>query len=205
MKSFTNNECFLVKQDTSYGNEFSISGNCHLNVQKLIKRFGGKQIYGWQLVRDNNLVEKGIWIWIFHSIWEKPNGELIDTTKNDIYKNMNFNTFWIDSNREADTNEGTAYNSIVIFSDNRIADFSSHLFNCNINKGEIYWTLPSMSNIRTMNQHDGKYRLLNKRYEENHRLLKEKYGIEIVGGRLVTIHGRKAVNDKIMFDFSVNI
>lgn len=53
--------------------------NCFLNVEKKIKRDGGKAHYGWAIFQSEILIEA-----IWHAVWENDNGDLIDITPKEI-------------------------------------------------------------------------------------------------------------------------
>lgn len=51
------------------------SGWCHNNVLEQVRRAGGKRVNGWMIWDNGNFVESE-----FHSVWEDPQGNLIDLT-----------------------------------------------------------------------------------------------------------------------------
>lgn len=53
-------------------------GECHMNVGKLVKRYGGKRVSGYGVYRDHY---KGYMRFYFHSVWLNPEGRLIDVTR----------------------------------------------------------------------------------------------------------------------------
>lgn len=54
----------------------SEQNECFINVQKVVEKYGGKQVNGWAIWQwANILVEAEA-----HSIWESPEGQLVDIT-----------------------------------------------------------------------------------------------------------------------------
>lgn len=57
---------------------------CHENVSSLVLRFGGKKVYGYMLNKDEWTNEQGQVFytesWTGHSVWETPEGNLVDVT-----------------------------------------------------------------------------------------------------------------------------
>lgn len=60
----------LEYQDHGYGPEW-----CHVSAKHHALTHGGKRVHGWALWRFGSLVMGD-----FHSVWEAPDGELIDVT-----------------------------------------------------------------------------------------------------------------------------
>lgn len=59
--------------------EWSLPGECFPNVQRIVREQGGKQVNGWAIWQwANILVEAEA-----HSVWENPEGQLIDITPHD--------------------------------------------------------------------------------------------------------------------------
>ena len=56
-----------------------VIGQCHSNVAELVERIGGKVVRGYMLNRLQN-VNMTAFIW--HSVWETPEGNLVDVTVN---------------------------------------------------------------------------------------------------------------------------
>ena len=73
INQFTNNECILVKKD--FHHSYSQKQNCHYKVQSFVDENGGDIIFGWQLQRKIKLIRAGIWLWVFHSVWQKNDNE----------------------------------------------------------------------------------------------------------------------------------
>ena len=54
----------------------SEQNECFINVQKVVEKYGGKQVNGWAIWQwANILVEAEA-----HSVWESPEGQLVDIT-----------------------------------------------------------------------------------------------------------------------------
>jgi hypothetical protein len=57
-----------------------IGGSCHSNVNKLVKRYGGKQLLGYGLMNNVGYNGKRCLQFFWHSVWMTPEGKLIDPT-----------------------------------------------------------------------------------------------------------------------------
>lgn len=205
LKQFTNNDCLLVKRMTDDFGLERRSGNCHFNVMEYVDAFGGEVVNGWLLYRNKRLLNIGMWIWSFHSIWLTDKNELLDITDDKQYQNNAFSTFIPDANRRVNFEEGINFNNIVIFENKAFAKHYGNTIGIDIEVGEIYWISDDMLRLRTLVQHSGEYRWLHKEYKNNIARLHEKYGIAIVDGKLVkTDVANDEFSSDLLFDYSLS-
>jgi hypothetical protein len=61
--------------------KYSIKDNCFHNVEDKVANDNGQIVYGWKLHKGIFLEEAER-----HAIWKSPNGELVDVTPDDVYK-----------------------------------------------------------------------------------------------------------------------
>lgn len=61
-------------------------GKCHQNVRSLVLRFGGRCVFGYALAIDHFISPEGkvcsIEKWYHHTVWETPEGKIVDVTWN---------------------------------------------------------------------------------------------------------------------------
>ncbi|MCD0204822.1 hypothetical protein LO750_12560 [Klebsiella aerogenes] len=69
------------------------AGRCYWNVNDLIKKQGGKLVYGWMLEWHPNLVVFAM----HHGVYQSPDGKLIDVSSTDTARTTN-NTSFLPSN-----------------------------------------------------------------------------------------------------------
>jgi hypothetical protein len=93
MDKTTQNDCYLIKRRVNGVTGNGLELDCHKNVQDLVDRIGGKRISGWLLVRQCQLVNQGVFLWMFHIIWQTPEGECVDVTESDVYRDRPIATF----------------------------------------------------------------------------------------------------------------
>lgn len=167
MLDFTGGECYLVRRRKRGKTSEGARGACHPNVQGWVDKVGGSRVAGWLLVRNNSLIYNGLWHWTFHSVWKTPEGELVDVTRDPIYDGKDFSTFWFDSSRDVDFEEGTSYNDIVIFENSILATAYSEKYGVNATPGLVYWAHPSLTSIKDIAEHSGIYRWLFSHYPKN--------------------------------------
>ena len=205
MLEFTQSDCLLVKKRRRGATSKGKTGNCHVNVQNWVDKIGGACVSGWLLNRDRRFLNKGIWIWSFHSVWLTPENKLADVTIDPIYENNDFVTFWTDKNRIAEWKTGKNYNNIVIFQHADIAkrNLSENLVNPK--SGEIYWATLNLQNLRAIGQHDGMYRHIKKEFPENIKFMEEKYGLTFSNGKLVSLNGKGSYSSELLFDTSLHL
>jgi hypothetical protein len=126
-------------------------------------------------------------VWHYHSVWITPKGKIVDVTDNDLYKKLPLSTFIPDTTRKVDLENGIAYNTIVIFDNNRVADRFAVASgeDRKLSAGVVYWTTNSVKYFRGLDEHSGQYKLIRKEYPQNIELLEKDYDCKSVGGRLV--------------------
>jgi len=199
---FTNNECTLVKKD--FQHSYSQKQNCHYNVQSFVDENGGDIIFGWQLQRKLKLIRAGIWLWSFHSVWQKNNNEYYDLTE-DVISRKQYSTFIADSNRFFDYKNGQTYNDIVILEKNYDRKLFEPKCDFKIEAGKIYWTLNDFSRIKEVNDtnyEDGICRIITSEYPKNIKLLFDKYQIKPEDGLIKKLYQAK-LDSNILFDFNM--
>lgn len=207
LKSFSGNDCYLVaKAKDNMGLEQK-SGNCHLNVQQYIDKFGGEMVNGWLLYRNKSILNLGMWAWSFHSVWKKSDGKVVDVTKDKMYEGNDFTTFLPDSSRKFDNAEGIGYNNIVLLESKSFADKFGMSIGKEIDVGKVYWAIDTFKAIKDLNEHSGQYRYITNEYPHNIKLLEEKYNVMPDGNGLKPKPGAtmdpRGVPVDLLFDFSV--
>lgn len=73
-----------------------------------------------------------------------------------------------------------------------------------IEVGKIFWTNSSLNSVLDLNDHNGKYKILNG-YSENQKSLEQDYNCKLVDGKIVSLSVDDSVNLRIMFDYSLGI
>jgi len=174
MCAFTGSDCLLVehrqKGKTGSGKKL----NCHRNVKHWVEKLGGEQIYGWVLTRNRDLLNRGAYIWIFHSIWKTPENKLADVTMNPLYDNLDLITFWTDSNRSMNWNELISYNNVEVYENNAIAEHVSNIMKYSIAPGKVYWGNNGL--YMTLEEDDGTYKIVTEAREQE---LTARFGVRI--------------------------
>jgi hypothetical protein len=204
MEQFTGQDCFLIKRRKTGLTGQGVQGNCHFNVKRWVDKVGGKRISGWLLYRNRTLLSKGLWVWSFHSVWQTPEGAVVDVTQDATYSGSDFTTVWLDNSRDIDLDEGTSYNNIVLIENSTSANEFGKSIGHELMPGVPYWTIASMKTVIPIAEHSGKYRWLDESYAANINRLKEEYNCSVVGGKLVPNEGAGArVSTKILFDYSI--
>jgi hypothetical protein len=177
LKELTDGEIYWVQRRLNGKTGEGQNGMCHLNVAYWVNKIGGRRVDGWAYNERKMAVRNGIHLWFWHSVWETPEGKLVDVTMNDELEGRNKLTFIIDKERETDIEKGIGYNNVIIVENELIANKISSKSNFKVEKWVAYWTDESVENIEELNKMDGKYRWLDG-YENNVELLKQEYGIE---------------------------
>lgn len=175
MQVFTGNECLLVKHRRQGKTGAGQILNCHANVKSWVEKFGGEQIYGWVLHRNKKLLGLGAYIWNYHSIWKTPENKFADVTMNPLYDELDFITFWLDTNRIFDWTNLVSYNMIEVYENDAIAANVSRNMNYPICAGTVYWANNGM--YMTQEEDNGSYKLIS---ETSILEIKERFGIDIV-------------------------
>lgn len=185
LKSFTGCECIMVRKIKDKGMIKGKAGNCHLNVQALIDKEGGTSVSGWLLTRVPQLIEKGLYIFAFHSVWQKPDGKLVDVTEDKNYVGRDKSIFVPDASRVPDLIEGTSYNNFAVFTNPAIANYFGKFVNKNIIANKLYWCDAGATRLLDIDEHSGVYRLVTANYTENYKKLCDEYEIDFVNRRPV--------------------
>ena len=202
LQQFSGTECLLIKRDIK-SNGDSLANNCHVNVARHCENFPGtKSVNGWLLQNANKLISSGIWVWSFHSVCLRDDGELVDITESSYYAGKPFSTFWPDASRTADLISGTNYNNIVVFENQAMADVVGEAARLPLNTGEIYWTTRDLREYRRLNEHSGKYKWLLEKYAENIKQFEESNNVKLVDGKIVPSNPNSDVPNDIRFDWS---
>lgn len=205
LQQFAGNDCLLVKRSIDNLGLETQQGNCHINVKGYVEAFGGEMVNGWLLYRNRKLLDKGMWVWCFHSMWLTEEKELLDVTEDECYQNNAFSTFIPDVARKVNLDEGINYNNIAIFENEAFAQFFGNSIGANIKVGAPYWISEDMLRVKDLTEHTGEYRWLHEEYKQNQLMLLQKYGVAIVDDKLLMAG---AANDEIsadlLFDFSLS-
>ena len=73
-------KCLLVPHRRNGMTSSGISGNCHYNTRKLVRVYGGMEMYGYVFRRLRNEY------FVFsHSCWITPEGKMVDITENGCF------------------------------------------------------------------------------------------------------------------------
>ena len=204
MSTFSGDECYLVRRRKKGLTGKGIQGNCHFNVQGWVDKIGGERLSGWLLYRNRSLINKGIWVWIFHSLWKTPEGQVVDVTQDSNYEGSDFTTVWLDKSRDIDIKEGTSYNNVIVFENSTSANIFTKNLGSEVLVGIPYWATPSMNHIRKISEHTGKYRWIDESFPNNINLLESEYNCKVKDGKLVPNQGaNNQISTKIFFDYSV--
>lgn len=211
LKSFAGGECLMVRKikDKDKQNIKGKAGNCHINVKMFVEKHGGKSVSGWLLNRVPNLMERGTYVWSFHSVWQKPDNKLLDVTDDKHYVGRDKSIFVPDSTRVPDLEQGISYNNFLVFTEHAFAQHYGKSIGKEIHSNTAYWCDSTMLRLLAIDEHSGLYRLLSKEYPDNLKRMCDEYEIDIVGGKPVPRTGSKyekigAVPTKMMFDYSVS-
>ena len=207
LKSFAGGECIMVRKIKSKDTIKGKAGNCHINVKQYVDKDGGSSISGWLLGRIPHLIEKGMYVWNFHSVWLKPDNKLIDVTDDQHYLGRDKTIFVPDSTRVPDLTEGTSFNSFLVFTERAFAEHYGKSIGKEIRVNTPYWCDNTMTRLIDIDKHSGVYRLLSTEYKHNYQRMCDEYELDIVNGKPVPKVGSKyefAVPVEMMFDYSVS-
>ena len=132
--------------------------DCHWNVGKLVKRYGGKRVTGYSVQQDTG---KGYVRFYFHSVWLTPENELVDVTRT-ILGNENYNGKMMFSITGIDRSDHSMYGR----------DFS--IINLQETKKDVlgnYWSIDDLNlHVDTCNDED-------KKFLKQEQRLGHKYGV----------------------------
>ena len=209
LKEFTGNECVLVRYIKNKNKPENKAGHCHANVKAYVEKFGGKAIYGWILNRIPACIQKGHYVWSFHSIWEMPDGKWVDVTEDKHYVGREKSTFVADNERVPDLDKGIAYNNFMVFTEHNFATHFGNYIGVNLITNKVYWTDSTMMRVMDTEQHNGTYRLIRPEYPFNIKMMCEEYELDIINGRPVAKPGSKyeaggSIPMKMLFDYSIS-
>lgn len=209
LKSFAGSECIMVRKIKEKDSMKGKAGNCHLNVKNYIDKFGGTSISGWLLNRIPSFMDKGMYVWSFHSVWLKPDGNLLDVTDDKHYIGRDKSIFIPDTLRSPNLVEGTSYNNFLVFTGKAFAEHYGRSIGKEINSHTLYWCDTVMTRLIEINEHSGVYRLLSKDYPNNLQRMCDEYELEIVNGKPVPKAGSKyegigALPPTLVFDYSIS-
>jgi hypothetical protein len=209
LREFTGGECVLVRKSKNKDVLTGSSGNCHQNVKILVENHGGSSISGWLLTRVSSLLQKGMYVWSFHSVWMQPDGKLLDVTDDVNYAGKDKSTFLPDSSRVPDLVEEISYNNFVVFVDQSYLNQHSSHIGKKLSLNTPYWSDDTLLRILDISEHPGTYRLITSNSSKNFRLMCEEYEMDIVNGKLTPRLGSKyshgLVPARIFFDYSLKM
>lgn len=176
-------------------------GSCHPNVAEWVEDNGGKAVTGWLLVKKSSFISRGIWVWVFHTVWQDKKGNLFDITYQGELHDVEKSIFWIDISRKPNLKEGLTFNNVVVVDGSAFAKQYGDLNNMEINAGELYWAAPDMKLLKPLKMHGGMYRWLNLKYCDNIKIFEKITGCnfhDYMG------FGNKKIDKELVFDFSLN-
>ncbi len=202
---FTGGSCIMVRKAKDGDKLKGRKGNCHLNVQDCIDKHGGSTVSGWLLNRDPIRAERGMYVWSFHSVWQKPDGKLLDVTEDKHYAGRDKSIFVPDSNRKPDMEKGIAHNNFVVFTEPNFATYYGNSIGKSLEANNVYWCNNTMLQLLHEDEHSGEYFLL-VNYPENQKNMGNQYGIDLIDGKLVTRSDspyKDAVPVQIFFDYNL--
>lgn len=206
MRQLSEDDCYLVKRRVSITPNDSNELNPHRNVQNKVDNLGGERISGWLLIRKKELIERGVYIWLFHSVWQTPDGDCFDTTQNPLYENSEAVTFWLDSGRKADLDRGTSYNSLIVLADADAVKAWRPNIQRDMEASKAYWTDDTVTMFVDLDMHSGIYRMLNEQYPQNFKALEDEYNctINLESGKVVPKKTGSDLPFKVYFDYAIS-
>lgn len=208
LKSFTGSECIMVRKVKEKDSLKGSAGNCHINVKKYIDKHGGTSVSGWLLNRIPAMIDKGMYVWSFHSVWMKPDGKLVDVTDDKHYIGRDKTIFVPDTQRVPDLAQGLSFNNFIVVTDDRLASHYGTSIGKEIRANTPYWCDTTMMTLLGLDEHTGVYRLLGNDYPQNEKLLCDEYEIDFINGRPVPRPGSKYESTgypkNMIFDYSIS-
>jgi len=209
LKKFTGNECVMVRKVKAKDSIYGKVRNCHLNVKSYVDKFGGSSVTGWLLFRNIAHSDRGMYVWSFHSVWQKPDGKWLDVTEDKNYIGRDKSIFVSDSERLPDLVEGLSYNNFMVFTEPRFAVHYGKSIGFTLMINKVYWTDTVMLRTMDTEQHNGVYRLLSSDYPKNIKMLCDEYELEIVNGKPKPksgsmLDGVSGLPLKMIFDYSIS-
>jgi len=207
LKELTGGECIMVRLAAPKDRVVTREHDCHENVRLAIEKFGGGFVSGWLLARLPKEIENGLYIWSFHSVWRKPDGKLLDVTKDRNYKGRDKTIFVPDSLRVPDMIENISYNNFVVFTERSYAASYSRRIGVEIHTNTPYWADDQLSRLLKIQEHSGKYRQILSNDCPNLRHMCDEYEVDVIRGQLVPRPGSKYsdgnIPSSIFFDYSL--
>jgi hypothetical protein len=208
LKSFSGSETIMVRKIKDKDSIKGKAGNCHINVKNYIEKYGGTSVSGWLLNRIPAMIEKGMYVWSFHSVWMKPDGKLVDVTDDKYYIGRDKTIFLPDTKRFPNLVEGLSFNNFLVINDSRFATYYGNSIGKEIKEYTPYWCDSTMMRLLGTDEHSGVYRLLGKDYPANEKLLSDQYELDFTNGRPVPRLGSKYESTGLplsaVFDFSIS-
>lgn len=207
LTSFAGSECLMVRKIKDKDSIKGKAGNCHINVKQYVDKHGGSSVSGWLLNRIPRLIERGMYVWSFHSVWLKPDGKLVDVTDDKHYVGRDKTIFIPDTVRVPDLVEGLSYNNFLVFTERAFAEHYGNSIGKQVITNTIYWCDSVMTRLIGLDEHSGVYRLLSSEYPNNEKRMCDEYELDIVDGRPVPRPGSKfqhAVPTNMIFDYSIS-
>jgi hypothetical protein len=205
LKSFIGNQYVEVKKFEENEKLLNKIGNCHLNVQAYIDRFRGSSVSGWLLNNNQTYIQRQMFIFSFHSVWQKPDGSWLDVTEDKDYI-TNENTIFVnDVQRLPDLVEGVSYNNFVIITEPKFAEYYGGALSKKIHTNKPYWIDISLKHLMNIDEHDGSYRLIGPNYPNNIEMMCKKYNLEMIDGKAQAKLKSGKLPVKFLFDFSVSM
>ena len=207
LKSFAGSDCIMVRKIKPKEAINGKAGNCHLNVKQYVDKNGGTSVSGWLLNRLPMLMDKGLYVWSFHSVWLKPDGKLADVTDDKHYIGRDKTIFVPDTQRKPDLLEGLSFNNFLVFTERAFAEHYGRSIGKEIKVNTLYWCDTVMTRLLDIDEHSGVYRLLTPEYKDNLTRMCEEYELEIVNGKPVPKSGSKYETGfpvNMVFDYSIS-
>jgi hypothetical protein len=206
LKSFTGNECVMVRylkpRDGIKGKE----GRCHFNVRDFVQKHGGSSVSGWILHRNTKFNENGFYGWSFHSVWLTTENKLVDVTEDNNYLNRDKSIFVPDSIRKPNLEEGLLYNNFLVITDVRFAKHYGESIGREVLADTPYWCDKTTTKIMNIDEHSGMYRLIHPEYKKNIERLCEETDCDFIERRLVPRNENKEFGStNLIFDYNINI
>jgi hypothetical protein len=206
LKSFTGNECVMVRylkpKDGIKGKE----GRCHFNVRDFVQKHGGSSVSGWILFRDTKGNENGFYVWSFHSVWLTPENKLVDVTEDKNYLNRDKSIFVPDSNREPNLIDGLLYNNFLVITDSNFAQFYGKSIGKEILSNTPYWCDKTTTKIMSIDEHSGIYRLIHSDYKKNIEKMCEETDCDFIDRKLVPRNENKTTAPiNLIFDYNISV
>jgi len=205
MWQFSGNHVLAVKRLKETLGLSQAEGFCHTNVLEHVAAHGGQIVSGWMLENNAILVNNGLLIWSFHSVWRTKEGLLIDVTNDSSSPQRSRTIFLPERLRTYDSINGIAYNNIVILTTPKLARHVSKQVGVEMSANKVYWMNNDMTNVRKLTDHSGQYRDVSPEFPENLELLEQRYGAVIKPDGSVFLKDLSKNRSDMIFDFGVSV